>query len=104
MGSRCLFYLELILNHLELKNINRKDVNMAGHANIETILDTYTHATEKMTEQSVEIFEKVTKENLPTKKNFRWQINHGWQPVGNVNQKKNKPIPNKRYGLSLLKN
>ena len=38
-----------------------------SHANIETTLDTYTHATEKMAEQSVEIFEKVTKENLPTK-------------------------------------
>jgi len=55
-----------------------------SHANIETTLNTYTHATEKMAEQSVEIFEKVTKENLPTKKN--------------------KPIPNKRHGLSLLKN
>lgn len=39
-----------------------------SHANIETTLDTYAHATEKMAEQSVEIFEKVTKENLPTKK------------------------------------
>ena len=39
-----------------------------GHANIETILDTYTHATEKMTEQSVEIFEKVTKRKLANQK------------------------------------
>lgn len=47
---------------------NIKDVQTRlGHANIETTLDTYTHATEKMAEQSVEIFEKVTKENLPTK-------------------------------------
>ena len=47
---------------------NIKDVQLRlGHANIETTLDTYTHATEKMAEQSVEIFEKVTKENLPTK-------------------------------------
>ena len=29
------------------------------HANIETTLGTYTHTTEKMAEQSVEIFEKV---------------------------------------------
>lgn len=47
---------------------NIKDVQLRlGHANIETTLNTYTHATEKMAEQSVEIFEKVTKENLPTK-------------------------------------
>lgn len=47
---------------------NIKDVQTRlGHANIETTLGTYTHATEKMAEQSVEIFEKVTKENLPTK-------------------------------------
>lgn len=47
---------------------NIKDVQTRlGHANIETTLGIYTHATEKMAEQSVEIFEKVTKENLPTK-------------------------------------
>jgi len=39
---------------------NIKDVQLRlGHANIETTLDTYTHATEKMAEQSVEIFENV---------------------------------------------
>ena len=40
------------------------------HANIETTLGTYTHPTEKMAEQSVEIFEKVVNHNnqsLPTK-------------------------------------
>ena len=50
---------------------NIKDVQARlGHANIETTLGTYTHATEKMAEQSVEIFEKVVNHNnqsLPTK-------------------------------------
>lgn len=39
---------------------NVKDVQARlGHANIETTLGTYTHATEKMAEQSVDIFEKA---------------------------------------------
>lgn len=45
---------------------NIKDVQTRlGHANIETTLGTYTHATEKMATQSVDIFEKATA--LPTK-------------------------------------
>jgi len=44
---------------------NIKDVqSRLGHSKIETTLDTYTHATEKMAEQSVDIFEKAS---LPTK-------------------------------------
>ena len=31
-----------------------------GHSNIQTTLQTYVHDTEKMAEQSVEIFEKIT--------------------------------------------
>ena len=37
-----------------------KDVQMRlGHANINTTLQIYTHATEKMAGRSVEIFEKA---------------------------------------------
>ena len=37
-----------------------KDVQMRlGHADINTTLQVYTHATEKMAERSVEIFEKA---------------------------------------------
>lgn len=50
---------------------NIKDVQARlGHANIETTLGTYTHATEKMAEQSVDIFEKAVNQDnqsLPTK-------------------------------------
>ena len=47
---------------------NIKDVQTRlGHTNIETTLGTYTHATEKMAEQSVEIFENVVNHDLPTK-------------------------------------
>jgi len=47
---------------------NIKDVqNRLGHNNIKTTLDTYTHATEKMAEQSVDIFEKAVNQDLPTK-------------------------------------
>ncbi|MBS5822450.1 MAG: site-specific integrase [Clostridium argentinense] len=47
---------------------NVKDVQTRlGHANIETTLGTYTHSTEKMAEQSVEIFENAVNHNLPTK-------------------------------------
>lgn len=39
---------------------NFKDVQARlGHANIETTLGTYTHATEKMAKQSVDIFENA---------------------------------------------
>ncbi len=44
---------------------NIKDVQMRlGHSRIKTTLDTYTHATEKMANNTVDIFEKVV--NLPT--------------------------------------
>lgn len=47
---------------------NVKDVQTRlGHANIETTLGTYTHSTEKMAEQSVDIFENAVNHNLPTK-------------------------------------
>jgi integrase len=47
---------------------NIKDVQARlGHSNIETTLGTYTHATEKMAEQSVDIFEKAVNHDLPTK-------------------------------------
>jgi site-specific recombinase XerD len=47
---------------------NIKDVqNRLGHARIQTTLDTYTHATENMAEQSVDIFEKAVNHDLPTK-------------------------------------
>lgn len=41
---------------------NIKDVQMRlGHSRVSTTLDTYTHATEKMSEQTVSIFENVAK-------------------------------------------
>ncbi len=47
---------------------NIKDVQTRlGHANIETTLGTYTHSTEKMAEQSVDIFESAVNHALPTK-------------------------------------
>lgn len=47
---------------------NIKDVQARlGHSDIQTTMNTYTHATEKMAEQSVEIFEKAVNENLSTK-------------------------------------
>ena len=49
-----------------------KDVQARlGHARIETTLNTYTHATDKMAEKSVEIFEQAAasdSDDLPTKK------------------------------------
>lgn len=43
---------------------NIKDVQTRlGHSEISTTLDTYTHATEKMANQTVDIFEKAS---LPT--------------------------------------
>lgn len=48
---------------------NIKDVqDRLGHSKIETTLDTYTHDTEKMKKQSVDIFESAVKCILPTKK------------------------------------
>lgn len=45
-----------------------KDVQMRlGHANIETTLGTYAHATPKMADRSVDIFEKAIGQPLPTK-------------------------------------
>jgi integrase len=47
---------------------NIKDVQTRlGHTKIETTLDTYTHATEEMAEQSVNIFENAINPNLPTR-------------------------------------
>jgi len=47
---------------------NIKDVQTRlGHSKIETTLGTYTHATEKMAERSVDIFEKAVNHDLPTK-------------------------------------
>ena len=44
---------------------NIKDVQARlGHSNIETTLGTYTHATEKMAAQSVDIFENAVKNNI----------------------------------------
>ncbi len=44
---------------------NVKDVQVRlSHTNIETTLGTYTHATKKMSEQTVDIFESATKEKL----------------------------------------
>ncbi len=47
---------------------NIKDVQTRlGHSNIKTTLDTYTHATEKMADQSVDIFENAVNTNSLTK-------------------------------------
>lgn len=46
---------------------NIKDVQARlGHANIQITLDTYAHVTEKMSKESVDIFEKAVGTNLPT--------------------------------------
>lgn len=39
-----------------IKNVQKR----LGHANIKTTLQTYVHDTEKMGEQSVELFEQIT--------------------------------------------
>lgn len=49
----------LLENHANVKDVQVR----LGHADIETTLGTYTHATEKMSDQTVDIFEKVC---LPT--------------------------------------
>lgn len=47
---------------------NMKDVQLRlGHTRLATTMDTYTHATDKMAEQSVEIFENAVSNDLPTK-------------------------------------
>ena len=46
----------------EIKDIQKR----LGHARIETTLQTYVHRTDKMEEQSVEIFENIVK-NLSTR-------------------------------------
>jgi len=78
-ASRVIHYdLEIEFNFHSLRHTHAKilienganirDVQTRlGHANIETTLGTYTHATEKMAEQSVEIFENVVNHDLPTK-------------------------------------
>jgi len=53
----------LIENGASPKNVQDR----LGHARIETTLGTYAHSTEKMAEQSVDIFEKAVNPNLPTK-------------------------------------
>lgn len=53
----------LIENGANIKDVQKR----LGHANIETTLQTYTHDTVKMAEQSVEIFEKAVNPDLPTK-------------------------------------
>jgi len=53
----------LIENGANVKDVQER----LGHANIETTLGTYTHATEKSKEQSVDIFEKAVNHDLPTK-------------------------------------
>ena len=46
---------------------NMKDVQIRlGHSRLATTMDTYTHATEKMSKQTVDIFEKAVNNNLPT--------------------------------------
>ena len=45
----------LIETGANIKNVQTR----LGHTNIQTTLQTYVHDTEKMSEQSVEIFEKI---------------------------------------------
>ncbi|MGV8164600.1 MAG: tyrosine-type recombinase/integrase [Alkaliphilus sp.] len=54
----------LIENGANIKGVQVR----LGHARIQTTLDTYTHATENMAEQSVDIFENAVNHNLPTGK------------------------------------
>jgi len=48
---------------------NMKDVQeRLGHSRLATTMDTYTHLTEKMSKDTVDIFEKAVNQTLPTKK------------------------------------
>ena len=49
----------LIENGAEIKDVQVR----LGHANIETTYNTYVHHTEKMSNNSVEIFEKAVNQN-----------------------------------------
>ncbi len=55
----------LIENGANIKDVQER----LGHSKIETTLDTYTHVTDKMTNETVDIFEKASKKksDLPTK-------------------------------------
>lgn len=55
----------LIENGANIKDVQER----LGHSKIETTLDTYTHVTDKMTNETVDIFEKASKKKsvLPTK-------------------------------------
>lgn len=52
----------LIENGANIKDVQKR----LGHSRIGTTLDTYTHQTENMAEQSVSIFEKAIDTDLPT--------------------------------------
>lgn len=46
---------------------NMKDVQRRlGHSRLATTMDTYSHVTEKMSRETVDLFEKAVNKNLPT--------------------------------------
>lgn len=49
----------LIQNGANIKDVQTR----LGHASVETTLDTYTHSTEKSCKDTVDLFEKISKEN-----------------------------------------
>ncbi|GKX65151.1 hypothetical protein rsdtw13_04090 [Clostridium sp. TW13] len=53
---------------------NIKDIqNRLRHSKLATTMDTYSHVTKKMKNDSVSIFEKLIN-NLPPKYFLRWQM------------------------------